>query len=364
MKFLRRPVVAPIAVLVMHLVAMFVTIRVSGDTAITIVVMDVVGALVALAVMWASKDVSAIPKAKKVKPSHILGSIGAAVGVWVVGAVASTWVIMTFSDAGAGSDTRAASMGIMYAVLALSVAPVSEELMMRGALFGRLCATRLPVVLCAVISTAVFVGLHGTLEHIAPTTLLGLLSCYIYYSTGRIWLSMIVHFVFNSLSILVGVIGFNVPAVLITTPVVLVLVSVTIGVLLAFLSTCKKYEAQDDNDDDGEIGAGLTSDSNISCDVDEGSETDIARKALLNAVMYANCIERNIHTWQWAARKDDMDTIVPKGVQKIYDGLRDAEVTGDDDSIAHIVEVAKTCEDAWHGMFMNHQDDIWEKDAL
>ncbi len=108
--------------------------------------------------------------------------------------------------------TATASTVVLLALLAVVVAPVTEELLFRGVMLRSLMQ-RMGFWPAALISTAVFAGLHayevrtvaGALTLVAGVGVLGLGNCYLVRITGRLVPGMMVHATFNALAVLVAV---------------------------------------------------------------------------------------------------------------------------------------------------------------
>ena len=101
---------------------------------------------------------------------------------------------------------------VLLVVLAVVVAPVTEELMFRGVML-RALMQRMRFWPAALISTVVFAGLHayevrtlaGALTLVAGVGVLGLGNCYLVRITGRLVPGIMVHATFNALAVLVAV---------------------------------------------------------------------------------------------------------------------------------------------------------------
>ncbi len=81
-------------------------------------------------------------------------------------------------------------------VLALVVAPVSEELLFRAGLF-RYLRTRVPRWLAFTLSAGIFAALHANWTSFLPLFILGVIFAVAYERTGRIAVPMIAHALFN-----------------------------------------------------------------------------------------------------------------------------------------------------------------------
>lgn len=78
-------------------------------------------------------------------------------------------------------------------------APIVEEIIFRGLLFGAL-VRRIGFVAAAIVSSLVFAAVHGYgLEGTIAVTVTGSLLCWVYWRTGRLWTAMLAHGVHNAL---------------------------------------------------------------------------------------------------------------------------------------------------------------------
>lgn len=131
-----------------------------------------------------------------------------------VGVVAAALTHGTAAAQSSNVRLHAATAGtvVLLAVLAVVVAPVTEELMFRGVMLRSLMQ-RMRFWPAALISTAVFAGLHayevrtlaGALTLVAGVGVLGLANCYLVRITGRLVPGIMVHASFNALAVLVAV---------------------------------------------------------------------------------------------------------------------------------------------------------------
>jgi len=97
---------------------------------------------------------------------------------------------------------RLAAMGFVAVV----VAPVWEEIIFRGALFGYL-RTRVPRVFAFVLPALVFAAVHYDLRAAAPLFVFGLVHCKAYERTGRIGVTIISHALFNLTTVVLVLTG-------------------------------------------------------------------------------------------------------------------------------------------------------------
>ncbi len=106
-------------------------------------------------------------------------------------------------------DLSSQTMGSapLWLVLAttLLLAPVGEEALMRGVFYGRLTKVW-PAWAAAVVSSAIFAGLHGNIVQIAGTLPMALVLCAVFSAFGgRLWVVIAGHALFNLTALLVPV---------------------------------------------------------------------------------------------------------------------------------------------------------------
>lgn len=125
--------------------------------------------------------------------------------IWVAGQALSLWLFANWPGAAAGYQRHveqlAATPQVLTLVLTLILAPVAEELLMRGILYRELRRTlRVNIPVATVASSAVFALLHGNGVQIGATMLLGILLALAYEFTGSIIVPIALHAGFNLLS--------------------------------------------------------------------------------------------------------------------------------------------------------------------
>jgi hypothetical protein len=97
---------------------------------------------------------------------------------------------------GAHAGPLALTLDLVTAAL---VAPLAEETLFRGLIFGGL-AQRVPVPLAAAASALLFALSHGV-GVLAPIFALGLGLAYVYRRTGTIWGPILTHGLVNAVSV-------------------------------------------------------------------------------------------------------------------------------------------------------------------
>lgn len=101
------------------------------------------------------------------------------------------------------ADATGASV---MALLAVVIAPLTEELIFRAGVF-RYLRTRLPRIPALLIPAVFFAALHGNVAAFAPLVALGIIFAVAYERTGRVAVPMIAHGLFNLHTLLLLVAG-------------------------------------------------------------------------------------------------------------------------------------------------------------
>ena len=90
---------------------------------------------------------------------------------------------------------------ILMLIAGAIVAPVTEEIMFRGLLFGALQKWCSPVWTIA-LSSSVFAAMHWDLFYFVPVALIGSLLGWLRHKTGSIWFSALFHGIYNAFAML------------------------------------------------------------------------------------------------------------------------------------------------------------------
>lgn len=116
----------------------------------------------------------------------------------VVGNIAGTAINLHCVDVGFAvySDRRAAAPELPAVLLSCVIAPVAEEIVMRGCIYGSL-RRRGSAMMAALISSTMFAVAHGTATHLPLTFLLGFVSCVAYEHTRSLLPSIAMHVTAN-----------------------------------------------------------------------------------------------------------------------------------------------------------------------
>lgn len=89
----------------------------------------------------------------------------------------------------------------LMAVAAVIAAPLCEEIVFRGYLYGAAKHFAGPWV-AGIFSALVFASVHGSLVALLPLFVFGCLLAYVYEKTGSIWAPIAIHFCFNGATVL------------------------------------------------------------------------------------------------------------------------------------------------------------------
>ena len=158
------------------------------------------------------------------------------IAFWFICSVIATVLYAYFGDTSfdmyVESQQTAATWSLLLTVV---LAPVSEELLFRGLVYGQLRRSGLGFWFAGLSSSIVFSVFHGTMVHIVPAMFMGMWFVSVYEYTGRIWWSMIAHSFYNML-VIVGT-GIAIPDFFMNIPTVMVLT----GLLVCFLLFFREY---------------------------------------------------------------------------------------------------------------------------
>ncbi len=129
-----------------------------------------------------------------------IGWMFAAIGAYLLIAIVYVAIAGTPEQEDIAEGFGALPVQILLIVFA---APISEEICFRGMLFGGL-RERMPRIAAALISAAIFGGLHATtgVSAIPPLIGFGFVLCLLYEKTGSIVPGIILHMLNNSVALL------------------------------------------------------------------------------------------------------------------------------------------------------------------
>lgn len=125
---------------------------------------------------------------------------------WLVGQASSAWLysLVGSPEFDQHNATAAEAPAALTLLLVLVLAPMGEEMLMRGVAYTRL-RRHMPPLAAALMTSGAFSLLHLNLVQIVVTVPLGLLLAAVYEQTGRLTPVVLIHAVFNLLSVTVPV---------------------------------------------------------------------------------------------------------------------------------------------------------------
>lgn len=122
------------------------------------------------------------------------------VPIWLMSQVTATYIISLDSNAYFSESLENAPV-LLYLLLTLCIAPITEELLFRGLWYKHL-RDAFGVFPAAIVSSLVFSVLHGNLPQMYVTVVMGLFYALCMELTDRIWIVMILHAVANMMDAL------------------------------------------------------------------------------------------------------------------------------------------------------------------
>ena len=152
--------------------------------------------------------------------------------LWFVCQLISTWLYGFSNDTNFDKYTELIQSHLVsYIILSVIVAPITEEILMRGIIFGSI--NKHNKIAAYVISIAVFTLMHGTFTHIPVTVLFGLIFAFVYDITGNLLYSILIHFANNLFSVFLT--GIIVPSVMLTGPVAITFYIISLLLVVFFV---------------------------------------------------------------------------------------------------------------------------------
>lgn len=152
---------------------------------------------------FVSTNVFVLPERRRPLLLNVLLAFAACSLVWFSGILMSTWVMNNVSDPMYTAAYTGSVPFYQTLLLGLFAAPLCEELLVRGYIFGRL-REDVSTVVSAVVSAVFFAAMHGTLTHIPLTFALGLFLALLRSRGAPIVACMAMHSFSNALSLFVA----------------------------------------------------------------------------------------------------------------------------------------------------------------
>ena len=123
--------------------------------------------------------------------------------VWFFSQLVTSTLLMYVTDTSYEVyQENVSSNMLLFVVLTLVIAPIIEECIIRGFLYGWI--RRYNKTFAFVVSTIIFVALHQTLAHIPITILMSLWSVMAYEKSGKLRTCIIIHMYYNFFSLCGG----------------------------------------------------------------------------------------------------------------------------------------------------------------
>lgn len=153
----------------------------------------------------ARRDLRPFSYHKRVAPSVAVPALMAAVGLMVLANLVAS-ILATYMEAfgipvpDTSSSMDRTALSLMVNLISTAVLPaLLEEMVFRGYVLQALRTQGDGIAI--VLSSLLFALLHGNLLQIPFAFILGLVMAYLVLQTGNIWLSVILHFITNGLSV-------------------------------------------------------------------------------------------------------------------------------------------------------------------
>lgn len=139
-----------------------------------------------------------------------LGDIGLGLAgyiIYFIMLLAATFVLIQFVPSYIADQPQELGFTALYGleriigfIVFVIVAPVVEELIMRGFLYGKLRQAKMPMWPAAVIVSVIFGALHGQWNVAVDTFILSMVACYLREATGTIWPGVVIHMIKNGVA--------------------------------------------------------------------------------------------------------------------------------------------------------------------
>ncbi|MBR2752427.1 MAG: CPBP family intramembrane metalloprotease, partial [Lachnospiraceae bacterium] len=151
---------------------------------------------------------AALPSVFRFKRVRFLSLVGVYM-MWraliTVGVFLTETAIYFFPKLGESSDgvtDLITNLSFPMAILVIAILPaVCEEILFRGPILRSLEFIKIPA-LIIVVDGLIFAAAHLSFIKMIPITILGIYLAYLVYSSGNMFYSMFVHFINNSLSVI------------------------------------------------------------------------------------------------------------------------------------------------------------------
>lgn len=148
--------------------------------------------------------------------------------LWLYGQITANLILTTIGDPSFGQYQEAMTASpFMVLLLTLIVAPIMEELLCRGVMYGDM-RRHIGPWQALIIQAFIFAIMHGTRVHLFGTFALGILTGILYEMTGSLRVPIFAHMGYNMITLLNT--SFSIPDVLLSPLVVIIVDVVIIGI--------------------------------------------------------------------------------------------------------------------------------------
>ena len=189
----------PISFLVLYLILGLTGVALAFDSVILTIVTDVIVAI--LCFLWYRKHQ---PVKIQTNTMILVATLVFVIVVWFVTGVTSAWIQDVTTDVAMEARTDATVANpYLYLLLTIVVAPITEELLMRGVLFQEWLHV-MPRWLVYIVTSVLFAMFHGTWVHLYLGFVCGMLFAVLYEYTGNLRISIGAHAFYNFLSVFIS----------------------------------------------------------------------------------------------------------------------------------------------------------------
>lgn len=221
--------VIPVAFIIGYLVFSFLLMQFIPDKILMTYVSDIVTAIIGIIVI---RKFIKYEAGFNLKPAHIVLGLISIFIIWFECQCVSTWLYTFSKDTNFDSYAELVEQHFVeYLILSIVIAPIMEEILMRGIVFGSINKSN--KIAAYVVSIGVFTLLHGTITHIPSCVIFGLIFAFLYDMTGNLIVPIVVHILNNLMSVVLS--GIKVPAVLLTGPISVIFYFVCLILVTVFI---------------------------------------------------------------------------------------------------------------------------------
>ncbi len=186
-----------------YVVSALVVAALTGSAMVGAVVSNLVALVVMVAVRWrrTGTPLAPAPRPGALRPSFWAVALMGLAACWLFGQTAAMLVLNTWGDPAfeAVSQVKVESPVWLLLLVSIVLAPLGEEALVRGTVYPEL-RRRWGVIASAFVTASVFALLHGNMVQLVLTLPLGMLLALVYEASQRLWPVVLLHAVFNIVS--------------------------------------------------------------------------------------------------------------------------------------------------------------------